>query len=61
VIADAWKPYMKNLDIMYTDASCYDSLMSFLTDVKLFWECVERAFKIMRGISPRLCEHRLTI
>ena len=34
VLADAWKPYMKNLDTVYTDASCYESLMRFPTDVK---------------------------
>ena len=39
VLADAWKPYMKNLDTVYTDASCYESLMRFPTDVKLLWEC----------------------
>ena len=33
VLADAWKPYMKNLDTIYTDASCYESLMRFPTDV----------------------------
>ena len=25
VLADAWKPYMKNLDTVYTDASSYES------------------------------------
>ena len=49
VLADAWKPYMKNLDTVYTDASCYESLMRFPTDVKLLWECVERAYKIGRA------------
>ena len=37
VLADAWKPYMKNLGTVYTDASCYESLMRFPTDVKLLW------------------------
>ena len=37
LLADAWKPYMKNLDKVYTDASCYESLMRFPTDVKLLW------------------------
>ena len=26
LLADAWKPYMKSLDTMCTDASCYDTL-----------------------------------
>lgn len=59
VLADAWKPYMKNLDTVYTDASCYESLMRFPTDVKLLWECVERAYKMMCGISSQLGEHSM--
>ena len=59
ILADAWKPYMKNLDTVYTDASCYESLMRFPTDVKLLWECVERAYKMMCGISSQLGEHRM--
>ena len=43
LLADAWKPYMKNLDTVYTDASCYESLLRLPTDVKLLWECVVRA------------------
>ena len=50
---------MKNLDTVYTDASCYESLLRFPTDVKLLWECVERAYKMMCGISSQLGEHRL--
>ena len=59
VLADAWKPYMKNLDTIYTDASCYESLMRFPTDVKLLRECTVRAYKMMCGISSQLGEHRL--
>ena len=59
ILADAWKPYMKNLDTVYTDASCYESLMRFPTDVKLLWECAERAYKMMCGISSQLGEHRM--
>ncbi len=25
ILAKAWKPYMKDLDTMYTDATCYES------------------------------------
>ena len=59
LLADAWKPYMKNLDSVYTDASCYESLLRFPTDVKLLWECVERAYKTMCGVSSQLGEHRM--
>ena len=59
LLADAWKPYIKNLDTVYTDASCYESLLRFPTDVKLLWECVERAYNILCGISSQLGEHRM--
>ena len=59
LLAEVWKPYMKNLDTVYTDASCYESLLRFPTDVKLLWECVERAYKMMCGISSQLGEHRM--
>lgn len=59
MLADAWKPYMKNLDTVFTDASCHESLLRFPTDVKLLWECVERAYKMMCSISSQLGEHRL--
>ena len=33
LLADVWKAYMKNPDIVYTDASCYENLLRFPTDV----------------------------
>ena len=35
VLAIVWKPYMKDLDTMYTDATCYESEMRYPTDQKL--------------------------
>ncbi len=32
VLAEAWKPYMKEFDTMYTDATCYESEMRYPTD-----------------------------
>ena len=40
VLAEMWKPYMKDLDTMYMDATCYESEMRYPTDQKLLWECV---------------------
>ena len=40
--AKAWKPYMKDLDTMYTDATCYESEMRYPTDQKMLWECEEK-------------------
>ena len=54
VLAEAWKPYMKDLDTMYTDATCYESELRYPTDQKLLWECVEKSYKIMCELSERL-------
>ena len=54
VLAEAWKPYMKDLDTMYTDATCYESEMRYPTDQKLLWECVEKTYRIMCELSGRM-------
>ena len=54
VLAEAWKPYMKDLDTMYTDATCYESEMRYPTDQKLLWECVEKSYRIMCEACGRL-------
>ena len=58
LLAEAWKPYMKNLDTMYTDATCYESEMRYPTDQKLLWECVEKGYDLMCKASRRLGIHR---
>lgn len=45
ILASAWKPYMKNLDTMYTDATCYESEMRYPTDPKLLWEGIEKSYE----------------
>ena len=34
ILAEMWRPYMENLDTMYTDATCYESGMRYPTDPK---------------------------
>ena len=58
ILARAWKPYMKELDTMYTDATCYESEMRYPTDPKLLWEGIEKAYRIMCGLSEKLNVHR---
>ena len=58
LLAEAWKPYMKNLDTMFTDATCYESEMRYPTDQKLLWECVEKGYELMCEVSQRLGIHR---
>ena len=58
ILAGAWKPYMKDLDVMYTDATCYESSMRYPTDPKLLWEGIEKAYRIMCSLSWGLHVHR---
>ena len=58
ILAEAWKPYMKDLDTFYTDATCYESDMRYPTDQKLLWECCEKAYSIMCTACQRLGIHR---
>ena len=58
-LAQAWKPYMRNLDTLYTDGTCYESMMRYPTDAKLLWDCIEKSYKTMCHVSKILGEHRL--
>ena len=58
ILARAWKPYMKDLYTMYTDATCYESEMRYPTDPKLLWEGIEKSYVIMCSVSARLNVHR---
>lgn len=58
LLAQKWKPYLKDLDTMYTDATCYESEMRYPTDPKLLWEGIENTYKTMCELSRRLNLHR---
>ena len=58
ILAEMWKPYMKDLDTFYTDATCYESEMRYPTDQKLLWECNEKVYSIMCAVCQRLGIHR---
>ena len=47
ILCEYWKPYMDNLHVCMTDATCYESHMRFPTDVKLLWESVEWLYRWM--------------
>lgn len=40
VLALHWKPYLDNLHVLMTDATCYESYLRYPTSVKLLWESV---------------------
>ena len=58
ILAERWKPYMENLDTLYTDATCYESEMRYPTDPKLLWEGIEKSYETMCELSARLGIHR---
>ena len=47
VLAIHWKPYLENLHVCMTDATCYESHMRFPTDMKLLWESIEWLYRHM--------------
>ena len=40
-LASHWKPYLENLHVCMTDATCYESHMRFPTDMNLLWKSLE--------------------
>jgi len=40
VLSCHWKPYMDNLQVHMTDATCYESYIRYPTDIKLLWEAI---------------------
>ena len=39
VLSSYWKPYLNNLHVHMTDATCYESYIRYPTDTKLLWKC----------------------
>ena len=50
ILATHWKPYLKNLHVCMTDATCYESHMRFPTGMKLLWESIEWLYR-------HICRH----
>lgn len=42
-----WSSYMTNTDELHMDASCYESYISYPTDVKLLWKCIEKVYGLL--------------
>lgn len=40
ILSNHWKPYMNNLQVQMTDATCYESYIRYPSDVKLLWESI---------------------
>lgn len=48
VLAKAWKPYIKQPNVVLEDATCYESYIRYPTNVKLLWECVDWMYGQMK-------------
>ena len=49
--ASHWKPYLDNLHVCMTDATCYESHMRFPTDMKLLGKASNGSTGIYAGIA----------
>jgi len=54
VLADYWKPYMDNLQIHMTDATCYESYIRYPTDIKILWESISWLYPHMCSLYKSL-------
>jgi len=54
VLADYWKPYLGDTNIMLEDATCYETSMRYPTNVKLLWESTEWTYNQLKLICKRL-------
>lgn len=54
ILSKIWIPYMKDLDKVFADATCYESEVRFPTNQKLLWECVEWNYKQMEALCSIL-------
>jgi len=54
VLADHWKPYMHQTNIMLTDATCYETSVRYPTNVKLLWESVDWCYEQMVQLCKAL-------
>jgi hypothetical protein len=46
--AQYWKPYMHETGVGMQDATCYESRISFPTDVKLIWNCCHETYLMIQ-------------
>ena len=46
-----WKPYMDQMDIFLSDATCYETSMRYPTNVKLLWESCDWIYRQMKKVN----------
>ena len=53
-LANYWKPFMQQTGIGMQDATCYESRISYPTDVKLLWNCCNDLYLLIGQIRKQL-------
>jgi hypothetical protein len=48
--AQYWKPWMQQTNMGMQDATCYESRISFPTDVKLLWQCCNATYLLLQQV-----------
>lgn len=49
ILAEYWLPYLENLHVCMSDATCYESSVRYPTDMKLLWESIHWIYRQMSG------------
>jgi IS5 family transposase len=49
-----WKVDMENTHTSFTDATCYESYITYPTDAKLIWKCCNETFGLLSTIRKQL-------
>ena len=57
-LARYWKPMMKDLGVVMSDATCYESHLRFPTDEKLLWESIEWLYRMIVSLSKSIKQRR---
>jgi hypothetical protein len=47
-LAKHWKPFMEQTGVGMQDATCYESRISYPTDVKLIWTCCQEVYLLIQ-------------
>lgn len=53
-LASAWQADMTNTQMGFTDATCYESYVTYPTDAKLIWKCCNEVFELINRIRKEL-------
>lgn len=53
-LAQYWKPYIENPQMVLTDATCYESYIKYPTDVKLLWDSCTWVHQQMKILCRQL-------